>query len=403
MIKNIKVTNFCSIGATQELSFAITSKDVLDHSAVTISPTLSINLVNCLIGHNASGKTSFLKAISFVFWLIGHSYTSMKPNAAIPVSAHVLRKDELTRIEMEFLHDSNSYLYAVELNQYAIYKEYLGQHILKGYSRIFEYQRTDTGWDFKSASKLIINKNDFKRFQERKNVSVLGSLIETGYLPELNFLYSIDTNVTNLGHFIYHPMKEFLEVSKFLHSDSNLKTEALNFVESIDIGISEFEFSEEVVYKDKVSDGENKQLIECVHKSDIAQFNLPLIEESSGTRHSLLILAQIMPILKTGGVIVLDEFESGLHPYVAKKIVSFFQEPKTNPRFAQLIFSTHQHLLLNDRTKTQIFIAEKDSRDFETEIYRLDEVQGVRNYENFFDKYLSGSYGGIGNIKWVNT
>ena len=403
MIKSIKVTNFGSIGATQELSFAITSKDVLDSSAISISPTQSVNLINCIIGHNASGKTSILKAISFVFWLIGHSYASIKPNAPIPISPHELHKDRLTKIEMEFLHDSHSYLYSIELNQDAIYKEYLGNHVLKGYSRIFEYERTDAGWDFKSTKKLIINKNDFKRFQERKNVSVLSSLIETGYLPELIFLYSIDTNVTKIGHYIHPPMHEFFEVSEILHSNSNLKTAALNFVESIDIGISDFEFMEEQVFKDKVSDSESKHLIECVHKSDLAQFNLPLIEESSGTRHSLLILAHIMPILNTGGIIILDEFESGLHPYVAKRIISFFQERRTNPRHAQLIFSTHQHLLLNDRTKTQIFIAEKNSRNFETEIYRLDEVQGVRNYENFFDKYLSGSYGGIGSIKWVNT
>lgn len=402
MIKVIKITNFCSIGATQELSFAITTKDVLDHSAATISPTLNVNLVNCLIGHNASGKTSILKAISFVFWLIVHSYTSMKPNTTIPVRAHELHKEELTKIEMEFLNDGNSYSYIVELNQQAIYREYLGRHVLRGYTRVFEYRRTEEDWDFK-ASKLTINSSDLKRFKERRNVSVLGSLIETGYLPEFNFLYGIDTNVTNIGHFIRHPMQEFLDVSKFLHSDTSLKMEALNFVEMIDIGISDFEFSEGMIIKDKMTDGENKQLIECIHKSENVEFALPLIEESSGTRHSLLMLTLIMPILKAGGIIVLDEFETGLHPYVAKKIISFFEQPETNPRSAQLIFSTHQHLFLNDRTKTQIFIAEKDPNNFETEVYRLDEIEGVRNYENFFDKYISGSYGGIGNIKWTNT
>jgi uncharacterized protein len=101
-------------------------------------------------------------------------------------------------------------------------------------------------------------------------------------------------------------------------------------------------------------------------------------------------------------LVVVDEIESGLHPYVAKKIVSLFENPKTNPFNAQIIFSTHQHLLMNDRAKSQIFICEKDGENFETEVYRLDEVEGVRNDENFFQKYLAGSYGGVPMINWSN-
>ena len=44
-------------------------------------------------------------------------------------------------------------------------------------------------------------------------------------------------------------------------------------------------------------------------------------------------------------------------------------------------------------TILQIFLVEKDSESFESEIYRLDDVDGVRNDENYFQKYMAGVYG----------
>ena len=66
----------------------------------------------------------------------------------------------------------------------------------------------------------------------------------------------------------------------------------------------------------------------------------------------------------------------------------------------QLIFSTHQYPLLSDRTKTQIFLTEKEN--FETQIFRLDEIEGVRNDENFANKYIAGTYGGTPNIDYYS-
>ena len=39
-----------------------------------------------------------------------------------------------------------------------------------------------------------------------------------------------------------------------------------------------------------------------------------------------------------------------------------------------------------DRDKKQIFLCEKEDY-LNTDVYRLDEIEGVRNTENFFEKY----------------
>jgi len=400
MIKSIKISNFCSIGNTQEISFEISKKDVFDDSATEISDTY-INLVNCFIGHNASGKTTVLKALSFLFWLMSDSYLSMKSDALIPVEAHKLFETELTKFEIEFFYEEKTFQYIVELDHHHIHREFLGQHIERSYTRIFEYTRSDNDWDFKSS--IEINLNDLQRFKEAKNKSVLSSLFETGYLTYLPIIKKFKTNVTSIGHTTFDPVRMFLGVSKLLYENVELQQEALNFIKDADIGISKFGFSEVMINREnkQIDSAEKKYALECFHESEVGNFKLPLIEESHGSRHGLaLYVAMINLILKSGGVVILDEFESGLHPYFAKKLIYLFENKETNPHQAQLLFSTHQHLLLNDRTKTQIFIAEKDNKNFETEIFRLDDVEGVRNDDNFFNKYLAGTYGGVPNIKW---
>lgn len=403
MIKNIRINNFYSIGETQELSFEILSKDILDDSSANIFPDLNVNLVNCLVGHNASGKTTALKAIAFIFWMMTESYTVMKPNENIPFHTHKLNKNGRAKIEIEFFNDQDIYKYSIVLDKRMIHSEYFGKRIKRGYSRIFAYERNEIGWINFNSTKIDINKNDLNRFKERKNVSILNSLIETGYLPELLFLKNSKWNVTNIGYVARHPFSEFLNISKSLYLDDRLRKEALSFIDSIDLGISDFDFSEVEIKRNESDELDNQFIIECIHESNVGQFKLPLLQESNGTIHGLQILTDILPILKNGGIVVLDEIESGLHPYVTKKLISLFENKKTNPKLAQLIFSTHQHMLLNDRSKTQIFLTEKNSSNCETEIYRLDEVEGIRNDENYFLKYLSGTYGAIPNIKWISV
>ena len=403
MLKSIKITNFCSIGKEQELLLDISGKEVLDNFVAEFQK-YNVNLVNCLIGHNAHGKTTVLKAISFIFWLMGDSYISMEDGEHLPFEPHAFHKDKPTQIEIEFSNGDDLYQYKIELNTKSITKEFFGKKKVRGFTRIFEYVRNESDWVFQSKIPNL-NKGDLNRFKRQKNRSVLSSLINTGYLQDFLFIKNCKSNVSNMGHFIQHPVMAFFDISKSLYEDSDLQRMALNFLTSIDIGISGFEFSEAVRVKDgkKIEDSDKKPILECVHESSKGKFSLPLIEESSGTRHGLHLLTMIAPILKTGGVIVLDEIDSGLHPYVVKKVISLFENKETNPLRAQLFFSTHQHLLLNDRTKTQIFIAEKSNKAFETEVFRLDDIEGIRNDENYFSKYLAGEYGGIPDINWART
>ena len=232
-----------------------------------------------------------------------------------------------------------------------------------------------------------------KRFKERKRVSVLSSLVQLGYIDSLDFFENSHSNVDRRGMLGNHNFDDLFDLSSHLNEDRELLSRLSGFIKEVDLGVDGFGFRE-VVLKSKPEEDSNKyQILEAIHKSTKGEFKLNVFEESNGTQQSISLLTKILPILNTGGLVIVDEIEAGLHPYVARKIVSLFEKKETNPQNAQLIFSTHQHMLLNDRTKTQIFLVEKDAESFESEIYRLDDVEDVRNDENYFQKYITGVYG----------
>ena len=134
-----------------------------------------------------------------------------------------------------------------------------------------------------------------------------------------------------------------------------------------------------------------------MHESKNKIFGLPFFMESGGTQHLYNMLSFIFPALETGSVCLSDEIEKQLHPNILPAIFDLFISPETNPKNAQLICTTHVPTLMNDLSKYQIFLVEKNS-ECESDVYRLDEISGVRPDDNFLKKYLAGAYGGVPDI-----
>ena len=393
MIKKISIRNFHSIGETQELLFGISSKDMLDDSSRAIANTKEgLNLVSCLIGHNASGKTNILKAITFLFWLINHSYTTAKSENKIPYKPHQLLSKKSSQISIEFFDKEVFYEYFIEFNEDEILKERLRKKVIR-MALVFELKRNHKKVEI-FASSLKINKSDEIRFKERRNVALLSGLIDTGYLPEMTCFKHFESNVDQRGRVSDGLVMPILlqNVSREMSENKSLLEGMISFFKVIDLGITDLRFNTV----------NSSPMLECVHESENGvRFALPIFHESNGTQHSLILMSKIKSILDKGGVFVVDEIETGLHPDLVKKLISLFENKLTNPREAQLIFSTHQHSLINDRTKTQIFIVEKTEGTHETEVYRLDNVEGIRNDENYFQKYIAGTYGGTPRFRWM--
>lgn len=76
-----------------------------------------------------------------------------------------------------------------------------------------------------------------------------------------------------------------------------------------------------------------------------------------------------------------------------RKIITLFNSPETNPKRAQLLFTTHDAFLLSPGLfrRDQVWFTQKDSFGV-TELYSLAEYK-VRTGSPYEGDYLQGKYG----------
>jgi hypothetical protein len=117
-------------------------------------------------------------------------------------------------------------------------------------------------------------------------------------------------------------------------------------------------------------------------------------DASAGTKKMFNYAGVFVHLLKSGGIIIIDEFDTKFHTSLTKAIVKLFNSEKN--KTAQLCFVTNDtNLLDNDLLRRdQIYFAEKNQRG-ETSIYSLNEIKGVRNDSSLEKDYIKGKYGAI--------
>mgnify|MGYP000003702885 FL=1 len=111
----------------------------------------------------------------------------------------------------------------------------------------------------------------------------------------------------------------------------------------------------------------------------IGKSDLPLKEESFGTRALFLIGCYILQSLQNGTPFFVDEMDSGLHSYITQLIVDIYRNERINKNNAQLIFTTHDVNLLDHNTvrKDQVWFTEKN-RCGVSELFSLSDFSDVR-------------------------
>ena len=74
---------------------------------------------------------------------------------------------------------------------------------------------------------------------------------------------------------------------------------------------------------------------------DKSKHELVFLNESHGTQHLYVLLRRILPVLNNGGIAIIDELENDLHPHIIRSIIELFISRNSNPKNAQLLFSSH--------------------------------------------------------------
>src|SRR5690606_9821381 len=130
-------------------------------------------------------------------------------------------------------------------------------------------------------------------------------------------------------------------------------------------------------------------------------------EESHGTGRMFGLAGPLWDVLKNGKTLFVDELTTGFHHWMVRQLVSLFQNPETNPHHAQLIFTSHDPLLLDLSLmrRDQFYFVKKDSAAG-SELYSLADVkttEGARkDAVQLHKKYLSGAFGAIPHLGSLN-
>lgn len=129
------------------------------------------------------------------------------------------------------------------------------------------------------------------------------------------------------------------------------------------------------------------------------------IFESYGTIRFVNIFPLVIRAIKTGSVLVVDEFDASIHPMALMSIINIFHNDEINIKHAQLIINTHNPVFLNSNLlrRDEIKFVERCADSHDSMLYALSDFgtageNGVRKHEDYMKYYFIGRYGAIKNI-----
>lgn len=404
MIRSFSCKNFYSFADESIADFTVNEKAPKKEAYTNSFASDRISKALIVIGPNASGKTNLLKVLPFLKWLIIDSF-KVDPKAKIPVRRflfHSLEKKP-TELSVEFELNNNIYNYSFSLNEDRILYEELKiknktkQKLTSKTLFIREWDKESESYRFDDKSFGLPKGFENENFL-RNNASVISAAIRLNHERSRligDFWLKVEANVVEAGWLGDHPIRDnkisFLDALVFFSENEKLKEVAEKLLKRFDIGLESFD-----IKKEKKENGVSINA-KAVHYFDDQKYELPMHYESSGTRQLFILLKTILQVLANGGVAVIDELDVNLHPEMIIALFELFISSETNPKNAQIIFSTHSHRILSDLDKYQIILVEKNDRG-SSEVWRLDEMMGVRADDNYYSKYIAGAYGAVPRI-----
>lgn len=404
-LRRFSFSNFYSFREKQEISFLV-DKNAPDTSAYFQAPSGDrLTKVLGVFGHNASGKTNLLKVLSFVKYFIRDSYKSA-PDSEIAFYPFIFTDDKsrTSDFQLEFEYDEAIYRYDLSLNTKMVFEEKLSvRKTTARFSQLFRRY-----WDEESG-----------KYEYRRKPGAPGNKIFSLTRPNASIISTGAQNNDELCKriwraftFLYSNVVEFGTIQRDLATDLSdtttdykeypkLFNKARNLLVESDLGLSSIEITKDIaVDETRGTSAEGREGDTHVPwgmhapRSRESKYFLPFNRESSGTQYLYIDLSTLLLVLESGATAVIDEFETHLHPQAVEMLLDLFMSKDSNPKNAQLIFSSHYAPLLRLLDKQQIVLVEKDE-ECESEAWRLDEMEGVRADDNFYAKYITGAYGAV--------
>ncbi|QPB80968.1 hypothetical protein EHE21_16955 [Proteus sp. GOKU] len=392
MIRRFGFKNFSSFKQGAEISFEYDG-----NTPISISHGKHIGTVIGIKGANGSGKTNILKALSFLFCFVTKRMTTKHFNTLenseevrIPIESFFFSKENIEfYIELEI--EGMIYYYGLEITKEGIKKEILIRNKNEDGSKdILFIERHEN-----KIVSCISEYQELKRIKLKEDQSIISLTSDFSFNKKVADLINIknffDLFIFNVG---YDGLKkDFEENTKYIRASfykNNL--DALTFVKKI-IKNSDDGISDIIIETVKDVSGNDVDFPLFIHKYGDEEFSLIYSDESMGTKTLFNVLFNYWAILKSGGLLIVDEFDLHLHAMILPEIINLFTDLSINTKGAQLIVTTHNTEIIDKLGRYHTLLVNKENN--ESYCYRLDEIPLLRNDRAISPFYNKGKIGGV--------
>lgn len=423
MLVSFSFGNYKSFKDENKISLVAELTDANNEYSVASPFEYSVLKTAAVYGANASGKSKLFEALAFLRSVVCPPRNAQKIPAFDfwkrkydPFRLSTKSTEEPSFFEVVFILNDIQYRYGIELNANGIMEEWL----YRKYERetLILSRKVDEGGDL-----------NMKIGKAYINAKVYASVVRAGMVsPEVPLLTILSTFNDTLSREIiqWFSKMEIISANEIVAPVEALmneesKKEIIDFMRAFDFNIEDFAMHEinpdsipekmrsiigEDALKNTVYDGistTHRLYNEQYEKVGTKQFMME-VDESFGTNRLLRLSWSILCALKEGRTLLIDEIDSGLHPFIVSTIIKLFYQ--TNNK-AQLIVNTQNTSLLaypigyeenkKDKKylfrKDQIYIVNKN-RYGESSIYPITHFQ--RNIRTSMEKmYLDGRLTGV--------
>ena len=358
MIIQFSIANYLSFKEPATLSLAATS--LREPEVETSGASFELDGINLkllksavVFGANASGKSNLIKALHFFKDFVFNSFKALQSDEQISVEPFRLSAasaKEPSMMEIVMVVEGSIFRYGFEVTPTEVCKEWLYKKACKPRSKEIELFYRENGLfnvhaKYSQAKELVNKKmirdnalllSTLAQFNDPTAVSVIRWLGETQCLS--------DQDETNI----------WKDALKHL-DDPNMRKRIVAFSQFADLGLDDIEkVNNRLVSTHTLFDNDG-------NKTGDVSFPFE-VNESEGTLKYFAFAYPILHALDTGTRLIIDELGAKLHPTLLEHIVGLFNNAATNPRNAQLIFTTHDTNLLSSHLfrRDQIWFTQKD-------------------------------------------
>ncbi|MEM9460824.1 MAG: ATP-binding protein [Myxococcota bacterium] len=364
-------------------------------------------------GANASGKSNLLGAVRTLRTIVLDSARQGQAGDPLPVDPFRLEPDTRrapSELEIVFSHDGVQFRYGLAATRARVEREWLLTWTADGedehlcFERNGDAYRVGPGWQRDPSI-------EHKTRAEALHLSVAAAFNHPQAIEVLRWfrrlrLINSATDTPDRG-----------SRTADLVGDERYEDSIRELIRRLDFGIDDFRviqpdpaFIRSMVQRmyprGDMTSAVTEKFLESADRRFVAlrdgvEFDLHQ-DESAGTIKAFDLAGPLVLALAHGDMVMIDEFDARLHTLLAKQLVELFQDPRTNPHNAQLVFTSHDTNLLT-RTllrRDQLWFVEKSRKNHASELYslaelRLEDGKGVRNDARYEQDYLQGKYGAI--------